>query len=132
MAEPEWGGTFLLTNYKRDIEPHLHVIISDPTKNPDAIVTANFTSWRADKDQSCVVGPGEHPWLTKRSCIDYRRDRLITSEEYRTLTESRLVIPQEPVGASLLQRILGGAAVSPHIPLESREILADQNLIDDE
>ena len=62
------GETFFLAN--RDIDSHLQVIISDPAASPDSIVTANFTSWRADKDQSCIVEPGEHHYVTRRSCID--------------------------------------------------------------
>ena len=56
---PALGDTFRLDN--RNIDDHLHIIISDPSANPDIIVTANFTSWRSDKDQSCIVESANTP-----------------------------------------------------------------------
>lgn len=124
----ELGGTFRFAN--TEIDEHLHIIISDPALNPDKIVTANFTSWRGDKDQSCVVEVGEHPQITKRSCIDYRRDICITLAQYEATVASGHIVPQQPVDRPFLERILEGAAVSPHIPLGNQQTLIDQGLID--
>jgi len=70
------GDTFLLTDPQ--VNNHLFIIISNPAQDPNRIVMANFTSWRADKDQSCLVEVDEHPFVTVQSCVDYRRDKLIT------------------------------------------------------
>ena len=120
------GDTFLL----RGLDDHLIIIISEPAVDPNRIVTANFTSWRADKDQSCVVKIGEHPFIKKRSCVEYRRD-VITLSRYDSLMSSRRLTSRDPVGKPLLGRILQGAAKSLHIPLGNRQILVDQGLIDE-
>jgi len=127
---PELGDTFRLTN--PSIDSHLHIIISDPAQDSDRIVTANFTSWRADKDQSCIVEPGEHRFTKVRSCVDYRRDTLITLAQYEQFLASRALAPHDPVSPDLLRRILDGAGVSPHLSLGNRQILVDQGLIDAE
>jgi hypothetical protein len=125
---PALGETFRLAD--PGVDPHLHIIISDPAANPNSIVTANFTSWRVDKDQSCVVEVGEHPQVTRRSCVDYRRERCITLAQFNSAVSSGRVTPQTPVSEALLRRIVAGAALSPFIPLGNRQLLVDQGLID--
>ena len=100
------GDTFQLKN--ASIDSHLHIIISDPSLNPYRIVTVNFTSWRADKDHSCIVESNEHPFITHRSCIDYRREQLISLAVYEQVLESGDLIPYDPVSETLLKRILTG------------------------
>jgi len=128
----EIGDTFQLRNRSTDIDTHLHIIISDPAQNPNQIVTANFTKWRADKDQSCIVDVGEHPFLKVRSCVDYRRDRLISLNLYEQCMRSGDLVSHDPVCKGLLKRILDGAGISPYISFGSRKILVDQGLIDAE
>ena len=122
------GDTFLLAN----IDSHLYIIISDPAQDRDRIVMANFTSWRADKDQSCIVEVGEHRFITRRSCVHYGEQRLIKLVAYeRELASGRLIL-HDPVSGDLLKRILDGAAMSPFLPLGNRQILVEQGLIDRE
>jgi hypothetical protein len=121
------GDTFLLA--KRGVNDHLFVIISDPAQDPTQIVTANFTSWRSDEDQSCILERGDHRLISHRSCV-YYDNRLLTLTQYQHLLATAAIIAQDPVGAELLPRILRGAATSPFIPLSNRQILLDQGLID--
>ncbi len=122
------GGTFRLRN--AGIDSHLHIVISDPSLNPRRIVTANFTTWRPGKDQSCIASPGDHPFLIVESCVDYRRDILISLDQYERCLKSGDIVPHEPVSETLLKRILDGASISPFIPLGNRAILSEQGLID--
>lgn len=125
---PDLGDTFLLTNPA--INSHLFILLSDPRRDPDRIVTASFTTWRPDKDLSCVVEPGEHPFIRRRSCVHYSEDRLITASQYDRLVTAGSIVPQDPVSETLLNRLLDGASVSPYMPLGNRQILVDQGLID--
>jgi len=68
------GDTFLLVNAR--INEHCFVMISDPRKHPDRIVTVNFTSYDGKKDQSCIVERDEHPFVKHRTCIYYRNNLL--------------------------------------------------------
>jgi hypothetical protein len=124
------GDTFLLAN--PEINSHLFIIISDPAQDPGRIVTANFTSWRADKDQSCVVEIGEHPFIEKRSCVHYGEDRTFRLADYDRFMASGHLRPHDPVNQHLLKRILDGAGMSPFLPLGNRQILVEQGLIDRE
>ncbi len=122
------GDTFLLA--KPDINNHLFVIISDPSQDSDHIVTANFTSWRADKDQGCIVEPREHAFIVHRSCVHYAEDHLISLAQYQRFMASGSIFARDPVDGPLLRRILAGAAVSPFMPMGNRHILVQQGLID--
>lgn len=128
----EIGDTFQLSNRSTIIDIHLHIIISDPTQNPNQIVTANFTKWRADKDQSCIVEVGEHPFIRVRSCVDYRRNKLIPLNLYEQCLMSGDLVSHDPIRGDLLKRIIYGAGISPFISFGSRQILVDQGLIDTE
>jgi len=120
------GDTFFL----RGLDKHLIIIISEPGMDANQIVTANFTSWRADKDQSCIVEAGEHRFVKKRSCLEYRSDKLVTLSQYNGFMSSGRLISHDRVSKALLGRILEGAAISPYIPLGNRQILVEQGLID--
>lgn len=121
------GDTFLISG--PDTNNHLFVIISDPHKNPTEIVTVNFTSWEPGKDRSCIIQPGEHPWVTKESCVRYRQERLITLEEFNRCVKSQNINLQEPVSAALLRRIHAGARTSVHPSVRARQILTQQGHI---
>jgi len=123
------GDTFLLVNSR--INEHCFVVISDPRKNPDQIVTVNFTSYDVKKDQSCIVERDEHPFVKHRTCI-YYRNNLLRLVNYNRFLASGDIVPHAPVDQTLLRRILDGAAVSSFIPLENRKILVEQGLISDE
>ena len=127
---PQIGDTFRLSN--TSIEIHLHIIISNPSQHNNKIVTVNFTSWRDDKDQSCIVEVGEHSFIKVRSCVDYRRNTLISLDTYEQCLKSGDIVSYDPVSEILLKRIIDGARISPYISYGSRQILADQGLINNE
>ena len=121
------GDTFFLVLPFDD--DHLWVVISDPSLDAQNVVAVNFTSWRADKDQACIVQPGVHPFITSKSCIAYRDARVRPDQYWNTRVESGGAKQQNAVTAALLARIRQGAKVSKFIELEKLKILEDQGVI---
>ena len=121
------GDTFRLCG--RATNNHIFVIISDPSQDPQKIVTANFTTWARDKDQSCIIQSGQHPLITRKSCVRYSQDKLIDLPQLEALIQSGHVNLQSPVTPDLLQQIHVGAKVSLFIPIGNRQVLIDQGLI---
>jgi hypothetical protein len=74
------GDAFLLID--KSIDEHLWVVISKPGDNPDEVVIVNLTSHDSpDKDASCILDAGDHPWIRHRTCVRYmdaRCDRVAT------------------------------------------------------
>jgi hypothetical protein len=56
----EAGDTLLVALPNTSVDSHLWMVISDPTQS-DEVLIVNFTSWREDKDQACVLNRGDHP-----------------------------------------------------------------------
>jgi len=113
--------------------PHLWIIISHPSINPEQIAIVNITSWR-DKaiglnDSSCIVSKGEHKFVTKKSYIFYREAQLTSAEKLQTAIDGGVLVLQDNCTKDLLDKILAGAAQSPFTPIGIIEILRQQELI---
>ena len=63
------GDTFFLGDKAAD--RHLWVIISDPTIDPDRVLFVSMTSFDVTKEDVCLVEPGEHPFVSHKTCIAY-------------------------------------------------------------
>ena len=62
------GDVYLVTDSR--IDNHARVVISYPSLNPNQVVWVNFTGSEGEyRDHSCILEIGEHPWMTKRTCI---------------------------------------------------------------
>ncbi len=122
------GDTFYLPDKSAD--GHLWIVVSDPEKDPSRILIASMTSSDVDKEDVCLIHPGEHPKVKHKTCICYRPMRQTTVETLERLRQSGILDMQAPVGQEILQRIRRGAALSRVIDFEHVEILDDQGLLD--
>jgi hypothetical protein len=85
-------------------DSHLWILISDPSQGDECVIV-NFTSWRQDKDQACIVEPGEHPYVQKRTCVNYKDAKRLKTSDLERLIASRHLKCSDPVPAKLLQKI---------------------------
>lgn len=81
-----------------------------------AFLAAYFTTLRSHSDRTCVITPGEHPFVQHDTCVAYSETRRITAERLRVLVRSRQAIAKEPVSPELLRRIREGLFASQHTP----------------
>lgn len=123
------GDTFQFAN--RALESHLWIIISDPENHPpDRVLIANLTSWRSDKEGVCVLRRGDHPFVKKKTVVNYRASKLARADQLEQLLARGALVPRHRVRAEVLQRIREGAALSRMIPLENLQLLKDQGLVE--
>lgn len=107
---------------------HLWVVISDPRQDAEKVVLANLTSWKSNKDQSCVLQPGDHPFITKQTCVAYRYAR---AEKLSLLLERIKdggLEPREKMMPDVLNRIRRGAMESKFAAFELQIVLGNQDL----
>lgn len=91
---------------------HLWVVASTPNAEGEVAIF-NLTTERDDSDKSCVVMPGEHPFVKQRSVIMYTRGRLLGPEALQGMQRLGCYDAKEPASPRLLQKIQeGGVAVS--------------------
>jgi hypothetical protein len=63
------------------------MVVSEPSKDPDRVVIGNRTTWRADKDQACLLQGGDHPAVQHPTCANYRDAKVVP---LRSLLELKL------------------------------------------
>jgi hypothetical protein len=129
-ASPEWkcGDTFL---YRRSgLDNHLQIVLSDPSLDAAKVVVVNFSSWEPYKEQACIVEPGEHPFVVKRTCVPYRFAATVTLAFLEDRESRGHIAKQQPLSAALLARVLAGAAQSRFMPTEVWDVIEVQDLVE--
>ena len=100
---------------------HLHVIITDPEDDDaQAVAAVNFTGYEENKDQSCVVEVGEHPWIKKKSLVAYQYAWVLPLGEQDDFVKR--ATKREDVSDGLLTRIQEGTD-SDYIPEHVRKFV---------
>jgi hypothetical protein len=111
------------------IDSHLWMVISDPAVDAEHVVIVNFTSWRQDKDQACIVEPSEHPFLHHRSCVNFAGAKTVRAADLNLLVQRGQLTPHVPLSPSLLDKIRESVPAS-RMPLDAANRLSDQGLIE--
>ena len=106
---------------------HLWFVISSSRLDP--VVVVSVTTWRADKDQNCVLDVSEHPFLKHKSCIAYDLAKCVPQEKLQLWIERGELQLHDPASPEIVFRLLDGAAASRRIPIKCRSVLEDQGLI---
>jgi hypothetical protein len=89
----------------------------------------NFTSQRIDKDQSCVIYPGEHPFVESETVVLYAGARIVPESAILAAVSAGALKLHKVISKKLLARIRGGAARSNQLPLAAKRLLQAQGLI---
>jgi hypothetical protein len=122
------GDTFIHAR-ATGLLPHLWAIISDTERSNEQVVIVSLTTWSADKDASCTLEAGDHPLVTRRTCVSYRDARIVTTADLVRLEQQRLIDRREPLTPGVLDRIRAGAGCSPFIKIQVRQFLDEQHLL---
>jgi len=123
------GDTFRFADKR--LEQHLWVIISDPLIDvADPVVIVRLTTNRRGRDRTCVLQPGDHPFITHETVVDYEEALETSNPCLDGFVGHGHAFLQEPATPEVLSRIRQGAAVSPRIPEGCKEILIRQGLIE--
>lgn len=123
------GDTLIIAEPGTSLDSHLWIVISDPEVNPDKVVLVNFTKYRADKDQACIVERGDHPFLSQKTCVEYRGAKTVPAKALQDLLDGGQILPHSPVSPGLLEKIRAGVPAS-RMRTEQVLILVDQGFVD--
>jgi hypothetical protein len=114
------GFTFLSPTPSSSVE-HLYVILFPPVGGK--VLFVNVTTPKNDRDITCVLKVGDHPFLTHESVINYADATEATLERVEQAISMKVFKPHVPFSADLLQRVQDGAAVSPAFPPKFRKYI---------
>jgi hypothetical protein len=106
---------------------HLFVVLCDPVLlagyGPHLqVVLVNLSSIRAGipHDATCVVQPGEHPFVVQPSYVVYSGMRIYKATELAGYVARGLFAPHHSMSPVVLQRIQAGRLTSPRTTQEFR------------
>lgn len=123
------GDTFLVSDPGETLDTHLWIVLSDPAKDPERVIIVNVTRWRDAQDQACVLEEDDHPWLTRRSCVNYRDAKVVSLQHLQSILSGDQIEQRDPLSEDLLRRVLNGVSDSRMI-LEHADMLEQQGLFD--
>ena len=120
------GDTFFLKD--KNINDHLFVIISDPAINDEQVVFVSMTSEKEYKEKFCLISVGEHPYVSKPTCISYFHAKKATLNQLVKWESAGDIVLDVPVSSALLIRIRRGVPLSNEMPIGLAAIIARQRL----
>ncbi|GMV83873.1 MAG: hypothetical protein AMXMBFR7_50570 [Planctomycetota bacterium] len=126
------GDTFFAPWPEKDAVEHLYFVISDPALDSHRVVVVPLMTWDKYKEQTCIIGKGEHPFVRHNSYIDYGSGcaREIDAATIERNLQSKVWPSHAAASPDLLKKIRDGAGKSDFLPLDLRDILEDQELVD--
>jgi len=99
------------------------VVSSNPNESGNVVIFS-IKSWRENNcDGSCVIDPTEHPFLLRKSTVDYQLGRLLTPAIIEIMDKRGCYSLLEPVSRDLLKRIQQGALDSIFTPQKFQKLV---------
>ena len=89
----------------------------------------SFWSWKEYLEQTCLVEPGEHPFVKHRTIVHYASATLVKDSVLERLKSEGKLKPKEPLSSGLLDRIRKSAEDSENIPTGCYEVLREQGSV---
>ena len=118
------GATLIIPSGPRG--KHLFIILNEPKDfagHINSSVLVNVSSVRkAPYDDTCILEPGNHPFIRQRSYIAYRHARVERAESLAQKVNASLFTPHEPLDDELLKRVQNGLYKSPQTRRFLKEI----------
>jgi hypothetical protein len=111
-------------------DKHVWMIISDPARGAGRVLIVNFTSRAPHIDNACPVSPGDHPFISCETLINYARARMVSDAALEALFASKKLELLDPLTPELLKKIREGAMESITLALEFADLLLDQELVE--
>lgn len=121
------GDTIIIPEPGTSYDSHLWMVISDPVCNEECLIV-NFTSWRADKDQACVVEVGEHRYVKGKTCVNFRDAKRCKVRDLEALKSARHLEAHDPLSPALLSKIRNAVPESRMI-WDCVQFLMDQGVV---
>ena len=102
--------------------PHLYIVITDPDPIGNLVIV-NVTSQGQSKDQSCVLNPGDHPFITRESVINYAEAIITNENTIQNGARGGVVQFDAAVTPKVLSKIQAGALASPQTESKVKNVV---------
>ncbi|MEK6711853.1 MAG: hypothetical protein AABZ64_14885 [Nitrospinota bacterium] len=121
-------GDIFLLNHPDGRRGNLWVFSSNLTIDREA-VAFKFVPWLEGCDESCVINPGDHASITRKSIVAYQFGQVFSERMYATALESRILKERGKISKELLKRVQAGALHSIYVPEKFQRMIRDSLII---
>lgn len=96
---------------------HLHILLTSPSqRHPDKVLMVNLSSFvRGVHDESCILEPGDHPFIKHSSFIPYGLAEIASLKRLMHGIEQEYCHLREPISHAVFERICRGLEQSPRV-----------------
>jgi hypothetical protein len=122
------GKSFLLP-HQVNREPHLWVVVTEPSNHLGKVVIVNITTRNAKirtnydfSDSTTILKVGDHPFITKESFVYYAYARFSEVNALQAGLSAYKTL-KEDFSAEILSKIQMGCVESPHTPEDVSEYI---------
>jgi hypothetical protein len=98
---------------------HLFIICA---VNVECAFLASISKWSNELcDDTCILDKGEHPFITAKSYVLYRKCRIELCETLKDGVESGRLISRDPLDDQPFARVCGGILTSKQTPWKLKQ-----------
>lgn len=116
------GDTFINSPVP-GVPSHLWIVVSDPRLDPEHVVIVNLSSNQGPQGNNCIVDPGDHDYVSRRSYVRFDMARVVSAQKLQELLDRNLVSIRRPSSKQLLNRIRTDLLRSKLAPIEAQRIV---------
>ena len=100
------GDVFHLP-YSRLDSGHVHIVITSVNSHTGAFLCVPIDSWKNPKlsDSTVILTPGDHPFISKKSFINYHESKILNFEIIEKLISEGEAQKMVPISPALLEKI---------------------------
>jgi len=97
-----------------DQSKHLHIVLTDPNGQPPTVAIVSLRTHRKELDETVVLGPSDHPFVKRKTIVQYAWAKIIESDKLETAIQSDLTLRhKQDCSPELLKQIRDGLFKSP-------------------
>jgi hypothetical protein len=115
LFDPDLAGvnTSIQTDPSATPNPHLWIVLTEPHAPDFQCVIVNLTRQQPRSDNTVVLRPGDHPFISKDSVIRYGDALIVDGRDLDGFLKRHKAKGHDPCSPNLVKRILDGAIASP-------------------
>lgn len=110
----EPGDTFLMPSGTHHNPNAMHLfVVCSLLRNENEVLLASIATWRNHLcDSTCILTPGCHPFINRKSYVFYRSSRIEKIADLEFGLGQLHFIEKDPMPAELVERMLDGFLAS--------------------